>query len=143
MTTTLRASDLAIFDGLSIVRLDGFEPVEGKVQVQLESGEWVPDCSGRIDLPGSANWLLDEYGMQPDEFDPRQRGVIWTDLDNTGWKFSVLIASDEVEDFVKLATEAGYEIEDVEPISEPTTYGDSHAGIVTILQHPVGWVIAR
>lgn len=140
---TIRKSDLAVFDGLSIVKLDGFEPEKQTVTIREEDGteRTMRGEDSGLDLPGSANWLVSEYGLQSDDFDPQTTGIIWTDYDGPEWRFSVLIASDEVEDLKALATEAGYEVRGVEEIAEPTTYGDGQAGTVTILKHPDGWCI--
>ncbi len=142
MATTLRECDLAIFDALAIVTVRGFRPAEETVtdpETGLEFPAWP-----MVDLPGDANWLVGHYGYQIVDPDPQISGILHTDYDSgcdDPWRFSVLIASDEVEDFRRTATEAGYEVVGTEEIAEPTTYGDG-SGTVTILRHPDGWCLA-
>jgi hypothetical protein len=127
----MNKGDLGIFEGLSVVRIEGYEP------------EAVgPDET--IDPPGTANFLVEQYGMHPAyprNFDPEYSGILWTDYENPDWSFSVLVASDEVEALRSTATEAGYTILGVDPVTEPMNYGDSHGGAVEILKHRDGWVI--
>lgn len=128
---TITKRDLKVFADLAVVKLEGYEPD--------------PEPAEIPDRPGSANWLVEKYGMQPDTHDPdpEHPGIIWTDYDAPArhpWTFSVLIASDEVEDLTRLAREAGYEILGVEAVAEPTHYGDG-GGTVAILKHPDGWCV--
>lgn len=140
--------DLKVFEALSIMRLDGFKPKRELVTLCHQDGREIgpmPADDASIDLPGSANWLVEQYGMQPDADapDPEHPGIIWTDYDAPArhpWTFSVLIASDEVDDLTRLAREADYQVCGVEPVAEPTHYGDG-GGTVTILKHPDGWCV--
>lgn len=125
---SIRMSELTIHEGLSIVKLDGFD------------GE--PEYEGQIDQPGSANWLCEQYGMSPDDF--TGPGILRSDYD--GWKggtwdFTLLVAEGEAEAIAEFAREAGYYVSSVEPVTEPTNFGDSHQGTVEILKHRDGWVI--
>lgn len=143
MATTLRGSDLAVFDGLTIVRINGYKPADE--EVELADGTIIV-TNGGTDRPGEANWLVSQYGVQPEELDPQTYGILWTDYDSASdapWEFALMIASDEVEALEKMATEANYEIVEVEPVTEPTVFGDGHCGTVTLLKHPDGWVIAQ
>lgn len=135
---TINKSDLAVFSELSIVRVDGFEPE--KTWIMGDDGVEY-DATPPVELPGTPNWLANEYGMQVNDLDPQEPGIIWTDLGGHEWEFSVLIASDEVEDFKKLAAEHGYEIRGIDPVAEPMCYGDSGGGVATIMKHPDGWVV--
>lgn len=127
---TTRMSDLTIHDGLAIVTLDGFD------------GYKMPEHGDMIDPPGTANWFCEQYGMSTDDDDGfAAPGIIWTDYDLGGWRFSVLIDTDEVEDLDAFAKEAGYEVVSAEVVTEPTHYGDGHSGTVEILKHRDGWVI--
>lgn len=125
MATTLRARDLTIRDGLTIVRLDGYE------------GE--PEYRDQIDAPGHANWLCEQYGMSDEGFEGP--GILWTNYDFSAWEFSVLVDSAEVDALKEFAAENRYEVLAEAPIDEPCLYGDGHAGTVTILRHPDGWVV--
>lgn len=128
MPTTKK--DLTVFDGLAVVTLDGFE------------GE--PRYAGDTDPLGSANCFCETYGMAAGEAGEGEGGpgILWTDYDLNGdWAFSVLIAADEVDALTGCAREAGYSVVSVEPIAEPTHYGDGHTGTVEILKHRDGWVV--
>lgn len=140
---TLTKSDLAVFEVLAVVRLNGYKPKPD--EVNLEDGSTI-DTNVGTDQPGEANWLVSQYGMQPDELDPERYGILWTDYDSAcdrPWEFAILIAGDEVEALTEMATAAGYEVVEVEPVAEPIDFGDGHGGTVTILKHPDGWVIAN
>lgn len=115
--------DLAVYGSLSIVTIDGFKPTEDL-----------------IDPPGSANWLVESYGLHGEDQDADEPGILWTDYDCSGWQFRVLIDSEEVDDLKRSTVEAGYTIEGVEEVSEPIHFGDG-AGVVAILKHPDGWVV--
>lgn len=136
---SIRIRDLTIHEGLSIVKLDGFEP-EPDIAVDPETGEeW--DATA-IDPPGSANWLCEQYGMSGDDY--AGPGILRSDYD--GWKggprdFTLLVTSDEAEALATFAREAGYYVSSIEAIAEPTNFGDSHEGTVEILKHRDGWVI--
>jgi hypothetical protein len=70
-------------------------------------------------------------------------GILWTDYDSAcdePWRFSVLLDADESDELQDFAREAGYEILSVEPVTEPTNYGDG-GGTCEILKHRDGWVI--
>lgn len=137
-------TDLGVYKGLSIVRIDGFKP-DGQLLEKIATSEgeqWVNAGDAGIDRPGSANWLCDEYGMQADGFDPGEPGILWSDYDCGGgpWTFAVLIDAEEVEDLRKLAEEAGYEVLGVAGIDGPCHFGDG-SGTVAILKHPDGWCV--
>jgi hypothetical protein len=136
--------DLRIFDALAIVVIDGFEPEVPTFE--LEDGTTMRDPNAAIDLPGSANWLVEQYGMAGGNFcvDPRDGGILWTDYDlvgdGTGRRFSVLMDADEVDDLRAFAQEAGYDIARVDEVDEPMNYGD-YDGSATICKHPDGWLV--
>jgi hypothetical protein len=116
----------AVYESLSIVAVYGFEPAKPETMV---------------DPPGSANYLVDLYGMpECGEFDPEEDGIIWTDYDGPGWRFTVLIDSREVDAFKAMAEESGYSIDSVEEVGEPVIYGDGQ-GTVAVCKHPDGWII--
>lgn len=129
--TTIRKSDLSVFDGLSIVKIDGYKPDEP------------PGYTPDIDLPGSANWLVTEYGFRDLTTDVMTRGILWTDYDcgcDHPWAFTVLIPTDEADEFRKTAESANYDVLSINPITEPCNYGDG-GGVCTIMKHPDGWVV--
>lgn len=140
----MNKSDLRIFDALAIVVIDGFEPEVPTVE--LEDGSTMTDPNAAIDLPGSANWLVEQYGMATDDDgpDPQSAGILWTDYDfgsdGLGWRFSALIAADEVDDLRTFAQKAGYDVVRVDEVDEPMNYGDA-GGTATICKHPDGWLI--
>jgi hypothetical protein len=88
-----------VFPDLAIVVFDGYKP--DVPTVELEDGTVMENPYGPIDLPGSANWLCERYGMQGESFDPEADGILWTDydfgMDGDGWRFSVLIDATEIE----------------------------------------------
>jgi hypothetical protein len=117
-------NDLRVFGGLAVVTITGFESED--------------DGTGPVDLPGSANWLCEGYGMAGDDLDGP--GILWTDYARHGWTFAVLIDADEAEALATFAREAGYAVDQVEPIAGPTNFGDG-AGTVEVLKHRDGWVL--
>ena len=124
--------DVKVHEGLMIVKLDGFK--------EAEEGEEGYERGG-VDLPGSANWLCDAYGMSGDDY--TGPGILYSDYDSAAdepWAFSVLVTSDESEALAKFARDAGYSIESVDEVDEPTVFGDG-SGTVEILKHRDGWVI--
>ena len=120
-----KASELTVFDGLSVVTLRGF----------------APERSEQVDPPGTANYLVEAFGPNRDL--DAEGGILWTDYEvgGEGWEFAVLIDSEEVESLKETAAEAGYEFVSAEPVAEPTHFGDGHGGLVEILKHRTGWVV--
>jgi predicted enzyme related to lactoylglutathione lyase len=120
-------SRLAVYESLTVLTLDGYEPTE----------ERPPG----IDAPGSANWFCEQYGMAVDDFDDADApGILWTGYDGPGWEFSVLIQTREVDAVKALAAEHGYAVVREEEVTEPTRHGDG-GGTVAVCKHPEGWVI--
>ena len=136
----LTKSDLAVFESLSIITLDGFEPERSFATDELGQRY---EISMVVDRPGSANWLLIGYGTNNLDLDPTKPGILWADYEMPGWQFRVLIASDEVEALSKTAEESGYTVSQIQEVDEPGFFGDGHQGTVAILKHPEGWVIAQ
>jgi len=98
--------------------------------------------AARLTPLGSANWLVEKYGCLEAPFDPEEKGVIWSDYDTGSTDtFSVLVDTREVEDFVKIATDAGYEITEAREVDGPLIFGDGHSGTVDVCQHPHGWIV--
>lgn len=120
-------TDRKVFESLTVVTIRGY-------QVKPED-----EIGALADQPGSANYFCDCYGMSADELSGP--GILWLDYDLGEWDFAALIASDEVDALCTAANEGGYEILKVEPVTEPTHFGDSHAGTVEICQHRDGWVV--
>jgi hypothetical protein len=140
---SLRMSDGTVFDGLAIVMLDGYETKPEMVEVTESDGMTyvMPDPTQPPDLIGSANWFCEQYGMSDEELEGP--GILWTDYDfGQPWGFSVLVPADEVDAVLRQAAEAEYDLVRVEPVEEPTRYGDG-SGTVAICKHPDGWVVIQ
>ena len=126
-----RARDLLIYEGLSVVRITGFD------------GD--PKWDGDPDPLGSANHFCYLYGMRPDDAADTDEtfGIIHADYDSPPdepWTFSVLVDSREADAVIKAAEGAGYAVDAVEPVTTPAVYGDGD-GTVEILRHRDGWVV--
>lgn len=130
--------DLTVHEGLSIVKLDGFEK-EPEYLVDESGGRHKVD---EFDPIGSANWLCEAYGMANDC--QADTGILYSDYDGWRggpWDFSLLIATEDAEALAELARENDYYVEGIESVTEPTSFGDGHQGTVEILRHREGWVI--
>jgi hypothetical protein len=125
-----------VVDSLSIVKIRGFEP-----DPKLDA----------IEPPGTPGYLVEEYGAAEespsDDIGLYGPGILWTDYDLASlgrgeeWDFAVLIDSEEIDRLKTHATKAGYKILSVEPVTEPTYFGDDSTGIASILKHWLGWVV--
>lgn len=132
--TTLYKSGLAVYDSLSIVRIEGFEAL-----IETIDGYEVPQTTNGVDEVGGANAFAEAYGLLATP-DPRVAGIIWTDYAGEGSDFTILIASDEVDAIRAKAEELGYTVLSAKEIDAPIRYGDDET--VLILGHPDGWVVA-
>lgn len=131
--TTLYKSGLAVYDSLSIVRIEGFES-----PIETIDGYEVPQTTNGVDEVGGANAFVEAYGLLATP-DPRVAGIIWTDYAGGGSDFTILIASDEVDAIRAKAKELGYTVVSAKEIDAPIRYGDDET--VLILGHPDGWVV--
>jgi hypothetical protein len=134
MTATIRG--MRVYPSLSVVYLTGFEP-----ETEVIDGYKVPVDGDMIDPPGSANWLCERWGQTDSPGDHDADAILWTDYQVGGdWDFSALIATENADALADFAREAGYTVGRIDPITEPTNYGDGN-GTVEILKHRDGWVI--
>lgn len=131
----MKTQDLVIREELKSVTLDGYKPETTEIDGY--------EVDNTIDGQGSANWFVERLGMTTDINDEDSDGgpVLWCDYDAPGWKFSILIASEDEEQILTLAKEAGYDVVKSETITEPCRYGDGHCGTVAICKHPEGWIV--
>ena len=127
-----------VYDSLLMVDIQGFEP-EKEIAVDPETGhEW---NTTPVDGQGSANWLVEQYGLAGDisEADDPQ-GILYTDYDAPGWWFNVLIDSGELETLKAFVNSNDYTLGKVQEITEPTAYGDGN-GTIDIVKHADGWIV--
>lgn len=123
-TDTLYNRDLDVIDQLWNVQIRGWKEI---VPPEI------------LDPPGSANWLVEQFGLAIDG------GIIWTDYDGPAddpWLFAALVSDDTLPRLMAFAEEAGYVIVSKSQIDDAQVYGDNQ-GTITILKHPEGWVIAE
>jgi len=132
---TLYKNSLAVYDSLSIVRIEGFE-APGDVVEGYKASQTI---NGGVDEVGSANAFVEAYGFLglPD---PQVAGILWTDYAGDGSIFSILIDSTEVDAIRVKAEELGYTVVSAKEVDAPIRYGDDET--VIILGHPDGWVVA-
>lgn len=140
----LSKHDLVIFPELYSVTIRGYEPKK----IFAVDDEGNKHEIMEIDPPGLANWFCDEFGFEydRDEIDEDSDGILWSDYDESGYDFSVLVTKAGLENLKQFIAdqeeEPKYGIVNTSEVDCEQVYGDIN-GTIVIMKHPDGFVIAE
>ncbi len=136
--------DIKTIQDLYIVTIRGYKPE--KIRAIADDGS-EHDVTP-MNPPGSADWFCDQYGMEYDQenIDDDSLLIIWTDYESDSdrpYDFQVLVTKNGLQEIREFASDNDYEIPITlyHSVDKPVSFGDSN-GVVDILRHHDGWVIA-